>query len=168
MGQLNLSDINFPIYAITNNYKRIYEDLNVLFIETPTGRYVLDNKNMLGKTIGERRLKITNSKLYIPRKIFYTLAQMLNSKYSTFIDNYGKVFNYKKSKFVPLVYYKVEDITRAKDGECILEIPEINYSYKTTCKNAYGILYLGLLCTDFGYIPYEFSEIYKKPSRRKI
>lgn len=168
MDQLSLFDISFPIYAITNNYKRIYEELNVLKIDTPSGTYVLDNKNITGNTVGERRLKITGSDLYIPRKTYFTLGQMLHSKYTVFMDKDGIVFNYKKTGFVPLKYFKVQSITKASDGECVLQIPQVSFSYKVNCRKAYSIEYIGLLCTDFGFIPYEFTDEYKKPTRRKI
>lgn len=168
MEQLSLFDIKFPIYAITKSFRKIWEEHNVLYIRTDSGTYVLDNKNMDGDTVGKRRIKITTSKLYVPRKVYYNIGQMLNGNYSIFMDTDGVVFKYKKTEFAPLVYHKIDSITEAKDGECILELPKINYSYKINCRKAYSIQYIGLLHTKFGFIAYEFSEEYKKPTRRKI
>lgn len=168
MEQLSLFDINFPIFSVSKTYKRIWEEFNVTYIETVKGVYVLDNKNIPGDTIGERRLKINNSKLYNFKKSYYTISQMLHSKYNVFVDVYGTVFKYKKTKMVPLIYYKVENISKASDGECVLSIPSINYYYKVTCRNAYGINYIGLLVTHNGYILYDLSEYKKNNSRRKI
>jgi hypothetical protein len=168
MEQLSLFDIDFPIYAITKTYKRVWEEHNVLFIETNSGTYILDNKNMTGDTIGQRRLKINNSKLYIPRKIIYNISQLINSKYSTFIDTNGKFFNYIKTKFVPLKYFKVNSIHKCSDGECIISVNKINYNYKINCRKAYSINYVGLLCTEIGYIPVDFSDEIKPNSKRKI
>jgi hypothetical protein len=168
MEPLNLFDIKFPIYGITNTYKNIWTDLNVLYIETNTGTYVLDNKNIVGDTLGERRLKIKNSKLYIPRKVYYNIAQLLKSKHTVFIDKYGILFKYKKTQYVPLKYYKIENIDKAEDGQCILAIPKLPFYHKTTCRIAYSINYLGLLDTPFGYILYELSEYKKSDSKRKI
>ena len=66
MEQLNLFDIQFPIYSITRTYKRIWVEMNVTYIETESGIYVLDNKNVEGDSLGKRRLRITNDiyKLY--------------------------------------------------------------------------------------------------------
>jgi len=170
MEQLNLFDIQFPIYSITKIYKRVWIEMNVTYIETESGIYVLDNKNVQGDTLGKRRLKIKNDvyTLYKPRKVFYNMSQLLNGKESIFIDTIGVVFKYKKTKMVPLKYHKVESITEAEDGECILEIPKLNYSYKTACRYAYGINFIGLLHTKYGYIPYEFCEHMKADTRRKI
>lgn len=168
MEQLSLFDIEFPIYTITKSYKNIWEEGNILYIETPYGISILDNKNMDGNTVGKRRIKINNSRLYRPRKVYYNISQMIHSKDSTFMDTHGKVFKYKKTEMVPLKYHKVGSITRAQDGECVLEVPKINFSYKTTCRNAYTIEYVGLLHTKFGYIVYDFTDIKKPDTRRKI
>jgi hypothetical protein len=170
MEQLNLFKIIFPIYSITRTYKKIWVDINVTYIETDSGTYILDNKNVQGDTLGKRRLRIKNDvyKLYKPRKVIYNISQLLHSTDSVFIDTTGVVFKYKKTEMVPLKYHKVESITEAKDGECILEIPKLNYSYKTTCRYAYGVKFIGLLHTKYGYIPYEFCEEKKDDARRKI
>lgn len=168
MEQLSLSNINFPIFGITDKYKRIWEEHNVTYIETDTGVYVLDNKNMEGDTVGKRRLRIKTSQLYRPRKVFYNLSQMLRGKYTIFVDNFGTVFKYKKTKFVPLTYYKVTNTYRVEDGECVIEIPALNFSYKINCRKAYSITYVGLLDTQYGLIPYDFTDEYKPPTKRKI
>jgi len=168
MEPLNLFEFEFPLYGITKTFKKIWVEFNVTYIKTNTGIYVLDNKNIDGDTIGKRRLKIKSSELYIPRKIYYNIGQALHAKSNVFMDSNGVVFKYKKTKYVPLTYYKVNDVTRAKDGECILTFSQINFSYKINCRKAYSTEYVGILATDFGFIPYEFSEVYKPPSRRKI
>lgn len=170
MEQLNLFDINFPIYSITKSYKKIWTDMNVTYIQTESGTYVLDNKNIDGETVGKRRLRIKNKiyPLYKPRKVVYNISQLINGKESIFMDTDGTVFKYKKTEMVPLVYHKVDSIVEANDGECILDIPKINYSYKTICRKAYAIKYIGLLHTKYGYIPYEFCEEAKGNTRRKI
>lgn len=168
MEKLKITDINFPIYGITNNRKKIWEEYNILYIETLSGIYILDNKNMNGNTLGERRIKINNSKLYKPRQVCYNIIQLIKSKFTTFIDSTGKVFTYKKSKFVPLKYYKVTNIIRSKDGECIISIPKINFVHKIACRKAYSIEYIGILHTDYGLVLYEYSNIEKKDTKRKI
>ena len=70
--------------------------------------------------------------------------------------------------YCKLQYYKVTSVLEAMDGECILDISSINFTYKTNCRNAYGILYIGLLTSKYGYIIYEFSEYKKDDTRRMI
>ena len=169
MEQLNLFDINFPIYSITKTYEKIWEDMNVTYVRTSTGTYVLDNKNVEGDTLGKRRLRIKNDiyKLYRSRKVCYNISQLIKSKEQYFIDTNGIAFKYKKTEIVHLIYHKVE-VIESKDGECILDIPKLNYSHKTNCRQAYGIQYIGLLHTKYGYIPYDFCEYPKANTVRKI
>jgi hypothetical protein len=170
MEQLNLFDIKFPIYSITKSYKRIWTEMNVTFIETYSGVYVLDNKNIDGDTVGKRRLRIKNDiyKLYVPRKVLYSVPHLIRSNESIFMDTMGTVFKYKKTETAKLVYYKVDGVIEAEDGECILHVHKIDWSYKTNCRNAYSIIYIGLLHSKYGYIPYDFSETKGKDSWRKI
>ena len=170
MEQLNLFDIHFPIYSITKTYRRIWSEMNVLYIETEYGIYVLDNKNIQGDTVGKRRLRIKNDiyALYKPRNVLYDITHLIKSKDYIFMDTNGLVFKYKKTEYCDLIYWKVTNVIEASDGECILDIPKINFSYKTNCRNAYAIHYIGLLNSKYGYIPYELSEFYKEPTRRMI
>ena len=170
MEQLNLFNIHFPAYSITKTYKKIWEEMNVTFIQTESGTYMLDNKNIPGDTLGKRRLRIKNDiyKLYRPRKVFYTISQLIKAKDKIFIDSSGIVFKYQKTETVPLKYYPVSDVVQAEDGECIIYIKNSDWSYKTSCRDAYGISYVGLLDTKYGHILYEFTDDKKKDTRRKI
>ena len=169
MEQLNLFNIQFPIYSITRSYKRIWEDMNVLYIETIYGTYVLDNKNLPGDTVGKRRLQINNSDIYRPRKVYYNIEQLLHSKDNIFIDSIGRCFKYKKTETVALKYHKVADITRMEDdGTCIVWLNNIYFPQKVNCRLAHSMEYVGVLHTKYGYILYSFEEEYKKDTRRMI
>ena len=163
----SLLDIEFPIFTITPTYKRIWEEFNITYIETESGTYMLDNKNLDGDTLGERRLRMTTSLRYIPRKAYYNITQLIKSKNKTYIDNTGSVFTYRKTRTVPLKYYKVMDVVSMEEG-CILSFKGINFKLRISCMDAYDIKYIGLLVTEMGYILYETSEIKKKDTYRKI
>lgn len=164
---MHLFDISFPIFSITEDYKRIWEDMNVLYIETYSGVYILDNKNIEGDTLGKRRIKLNADNKYMPRRIYNTLAQMIRSNKKHFIDNTGTIFKYKKTEFVPLKYHKIKSINRY-EGECLVEVKDIYFPQKLNCRLAHSINYLGVLHTKFGYILYSFEEEFKKDTRRKI
>ena len=163
----DFSDINFPIFAITPSYKRIWDDLNVTYIELDTGVYILDNKNLSGNTLGERRLKIQTGLRYVPRKAYYNITQLIKSKNKTYIDNTGCVFTYKKTRMVSLKYYKVMDVVSTEEG-CTLLIKGINFKIRTNCRDAYSIKFVGLLETEMGYILYDTSDVKEKDTYRKI
>lgn len=160
-------DVQFPIFGISNNYRNLWTEDNILKIETDSGVYTLDNKNIQGTTLGQRRLRINNSKLYMPRVVLHNIAQLLHSKYKVFIDNIGILFEYKKITRVPLEYYKVREVIQKDDG-CVLHFNGIVNPIQVSSKIAYGINYVGFLITKIGYITYEYSEEFKKNTWRKI
>jgi len=41
MQHKDFSDITFPIFTITPNYKRIWDEFNIKYIETESGIYIL-------------------------------------------------------------------------------------------------------------------------------
>lgn len=167
MQHKTFSDIEFPIFTITPTYKRIWDEFGVKYIETDSGTYILDNKNMKGDNLGERRLRIKNGSRYIPRKVYHSITQLIKSNNKTYIDNTGSVFTYRKTRNVPLRYYKVMDVVHREEG-CILLIKNINFKLRVSCKDAYDIKYIGLLNTDTGYILYDTSDEKKKDTTRKI
>lgn len=163
----SIFDIDFPIFAITKNYRNIWEEEKVTYIETDSGVYVLDNKNIQGNTLGQRRLRIKNSKLYIPRIVVHSIPQLIKSEYKTFIDNNGILFKYFKSATAPLEYHKVDRVARTDKG-CVLHFKSINNPILIPCRYAFGIEYVGFLVTKMGYILYEYSETFKGNTWRKI
>lgn len=141
--------------------------MNVLYIETGSGVYILDNKNVQGDTLGSRRVRLQAPNIYIPRKVYYNIPQMLHSKYRSFIDTAGKFFTWKKSLNIPLKYYRVSYRYKYKDT-CIIHLKGIFFPQRLNCRLAAVINYVGVLHTEWGYVLYEFSETLKKDTHRKI
>ena len=162
-----LTDINFPIFSITPSYIRIWDDMNVKYIQTPSGTYVLDNKNLEGDTLGKRRVKINGYEKYIPCKAIRTVSELIQCTERTFIDNTGDVFKYIRNKTVPLRYHTIKEVLQF-DSYCVIILNKIDYKIKVNCRKAYEIQSVGLLHTDMGYILYECSESIKTNTWRKI
>lgn len=164
---MHLFDIQFPIFSIAKSYKRVWEDMNVLYVETISGKYIIDNKNIDGDTLGKRRIKMNATTKYRPRKVIYNIHQLIHSKDKFFVDNTGTFFKYEKTEFVPLKYHKVKDTTRLEDG-CIISIEDIYFPQKVNCRLAFSTEYLGVLHTKMGYILYSYNTEKLKDTRRKI
>lgn len=166
---MKLLDITFPVFTLPKSPHKIWEEFNVLYMQTESGKlYILDNKNLSGKNLGIRRAKIDPKDLYKHKRCYYSISQLLKSTYSKFIDYTGKVFQYTKTTMVPLKYHKLKDI-KAIENFSILSFYNTPYILKIrTSPKVYDIKYVGLLYTDFGLIPYEFSDEPKKDTRRKI
>lgn len=163
----SIFNINFPVFAVANSHKRLWSEDNILYIQTDSGVYVLDNKNIEGKTLGQRRLRITNSTLYNTRKVVHTIAQLTKSKYTTFVDNTGIPFKYFKHTVTPLKYFKVIKVRDTPKG-CVLHFKNLDNPILVSCREAYGIKYVGFLITKVGYILYDYSDEFKADTWRKI
>lgn len=152
---MNLSDIAFPAYLlgkepITENNvtfflyrkKNLEEDENIIKI--------IDDKNKSGKTLGERRLQIQSEGgvLYnVKYAVFFITDLVKISKGATwFIDNHGKVFKYKKTRRVPLIFKKVKKVIQHSGG-VLVEVEGMVNRFKTLYaptkdQNWAGILFL--------------------------
>ena len=64
-------------------------------------------------------------------------------------------------------YYKVNKIVETDKG-CVLRFKDLNNPIILSCREAYGVKYVGFLITQIGYITYEYSEVYKGDTWRKI
>ena len=157
---VNLNEIQFPIYLLGKEpitegkvtfflyrKKNLEDDVNIIKI--------IDDKTFSGKTLAERRLQIKNTgaDLYnIKYAIFFISDLVKISKGSTwFIDSSGKVFKYKKTRRVPLVFKKVKKLIHHSTG-VLVEVEGIVSRFKTlyaptALQNWAGILVLpeGLL-----------------------
>lgn len=164
----NIFDIQFPIFAISNTHRDLWTEDNITNVRTDSGVYVLDNKNIQGDTLGQRRLRIKNSPLYIPRMVVHNISQLIKSNYRTFIDTKGELFTYTKQTTVPLKYFEVVKVVKQPNIGCILQFKNLDNPILVSCSIAYGIDYVGFLITNMGYIEYEYTEERKPNTWRKI
>lgn len=166
MQHKKLTEIKFPIYAITSSYLKIWEEFGVLYIRTKKEK-ILDNKNVDGATLGSRRAKISTDSLYKLKGTIFNVPQLLNSKYNVFIDTNGMVFKYVKHSFVPLKYHKVKSLIKKENG-CIVSIKDTTLMLNIPYRDALNIKYVGILHSQLGDILYEFTDERKKDTRKKI
>jgi hypothetical protein len=119
-----LRNIVFPVYVISSE-ETSYED-GLLFI----GGKIVDDRNQSGDTIGKRRL-VSPHPLGKLGKICFTFIEMLDSKSTKFIDTCGRAFEYKKTKMLPVVSYRInkkisrETFTQLflKGVNCVYTVP---------------------------------------------
>ena len=162
---LSITDFRFPVFRIRNHIKIVEED-RITTVESRFGVWVLDNKNLEGANMGERRLRM-RSMPYPLKNPINTVEELIKSDLACkFVDYDGKVFRYKKSKF-----YKI--ITKP----CIIEkVKGFKYKIKMGSKT---IMYYSLhditeykycvvILADGGYLVYTFSEQMLPDTRRKL
>lgn len=166
-----LNKLKFPVYAISKN-DGIWEHLNIYYIKVNTETLILDNKNLNGDTLGKRRLALKDkTKLYKFSKTINTVIDLIKCKhYPKFIDSNGTVFNYKKSKYVPLIYRKILSSEAVEGLGVTIGVKDIPVKFLTSGFTETALLkaWAGILLIDDGYLLYEISNELKNDTRRLI
>lgn len=164
-----LNDITFPVYAI-KQYREIWEEHKIVYITTAQGTTrVLDNKNLPG-SFGLRRARM-NKKLLYKLKALPSIKSLIKEKSLThlYIDHTGELFEYRKTKYCPLVCRKVLE-RKQKDGVgYIITIEGVNTPVvQPAVLHDPFIKYAAVLETPMGQIVYDFRREPFKDTRRMI
>ena len=130
---------------------------------------VLDERNMPGKTLGLRRLQCGRSDLYPLKKAVLNRVNLIKSRKSLFIDNYGTIVRYEKTKYLPLKHFHIERI-EGKGGSfslvwcyncnCPFKIPRPPIDDYEWCRI--------LTFNGFPWILYDFVSNKGSDTRRKV
>ena len=171
-SKTKFQDINWPIYHI-RQHREIREDNKVLYIDTTFGQYIIDNKNLQGRSLAIRRLMlkgIENNKVYTLKTVLFNLSDLIKHNHSSkwYIDSSGNIFRYNKTKkFHPLKYYKVTDVT-VSGISTLLTVEDIFKPIILPYIPKKVEQYAGLVVLMGDYIVYEFSETKKKDTRKMV
>jgi hypothetical protein len=137
-----------------------------------TDRYGIRRIDLEDKSISfpMRRLAIktlTDYKVYPLRKAIWNFKDLLASKMLCFIDFKGRIYNYKKSVFHPLIYRKII-FKKYTDTTTIFKVKDIAAFFEVAGKLNLEAEYAGLLHIDRGYLLYEVTTEKLKDTKRKI
>lgn len=175
---MDLSKISFPIYKLGKEAPIEEEGVSfyLKIYETDTVRkflpLVIDDKNMKGSTLARRRLLLKSKeiKLYTLSKAIFFIADLIKLTVGTsyYIDSTGKIFEYKKTTTVPLIFKKIKKVIPIKTGGATIEIEGISTRYKTLFLPRLECKYAGLLKVGMGYILYGLYENKLPDTKRKI
>ena len=129
---------------------------------------IIDDKNMPGLTLGMRRLQSPHKGLYPLKQQIDNLRGILKSNKNTFIDTKGQPFQYEKTLFCRLKYYRIKNVT--PKGDCtLLRLWGVKQPFAVPRPPAVEMQYAGIL--HYGEMPwilYEYSEEPQKDTRRKV
>ena len=129
--------------------------------------------SMPGTTLGIRRLQhsleqgLFTKKLLKLNKPIYTIVDMLHSNTSKFIDSSGKIFNYTKTKFFPLESFKISSFVETEDGY-VINVHSIHCNFFLKRAPHVDEKFARVLRVGKGFLLYELSSEYEKPSRIKL
>lgn len=168
---ISLSKISFPVFQL-EKIKPVVEDNKIYYISTSGKINLIDDKSITAQTLGRRRLIINENKqkLYKLHNAIYFLGDLIKITKSShwYIDNNGTIFEYKKSKVVPLIFRDISQVIPIKTGGAILEIKDIPQRFKCMYMPV-DVKYAGLLkISNLEYILYGLYKEKHKDTRRKI
>lgn len=175
---MKLEDISWPVFKIGTN-KPVIENNIVFYIteyyikDTATivkSIRIIDDKNLDGATLGLRRLELfkRKQKLYRIKIALYFIGDLIKlaTPNTWFIDNAGNCFQYKKTKKVKLLCFKIKQVLPAENSlGSVLELE--NHVHRYRCLfSPKTEKYVGLLSVDRGFILYAlYNEPFKTTYR---
>jgi len=173
---MKLYDISFPVYKLGKRKPIIEEGVSFFLSVTEKENIVtyvtqiIDDKNISQNSLAKRRLQLLKEgkKLYRLKYALFFIADLLKfTKGATwYIDSTGKIFQYSKTRRVPLVFKRIKKVISIKTGGAIIEVHGLPYRFKTLFKPLIEQKYVGLLYFDNGYILYGFyDKLYDKTTR---
>ena len=101
----NSKVIDFPVYKLQA------EPLAIDGIVTVNGK-VIDDRNVNHKTLGGRRL-LTPQKLFKLKLVRFNIVELVKDSKSSigwYIDKYGKIIKYRKTRLEKLVCHRIEEV----------------------------------------------------------
>ena len=164
-----LKDIKFPVYPI-RSYDKLWEENNILYIDTGCRVRIIDNKNFSG-SFGNRRAQVDPKELYRLQSL-PTIKSLIKYKSinNIFIDSTGELFKYTKTKMVPLVYKKIIKREKVEGLGYLIWVSDIDNPFHIPAVYYDPFVeYARILLTgNFGPMLYDFTTKSDKDTRRKI
>ena len=147
-------------------YSKEYVDKESL--ASKVGLRIVDDKSLPGATLGLRRLVVVDAKLFPIRQAIYFLGDLIKiAKQTTwFIDNTGKIFQYKKTSRAKLAAHKITKVLPLDGMGAIIEVQGLPQRFKCMFAPKPEQYYAGILRWGLGYILYGFyNETFKSTYR---
>lgn len=158
----NINKLRFPVYILpSGNWER--QD-GLLFLDGA----IVDDRNMVGDTLGLRRLQTPHKNLYSLKHQVDDFRGVIKSNEKHFIDTNGIPFIYEKTEFCKLKYYRIKSIVQ-KDTVSLLKLHGVKQPFVIPRPPASDMRYAGVL--HYGTLPwvlYEYSEDRREDTRRKV
>ena len=96
---------------------------------------VVDDTNVKGYTIGQRRLNTPHKNLYELRHMIDNFVDLSRHRRKFFVDSNGKFFRYEKSITAKLYYFKIKEVIE-KDIITLIYVENVPFPFEL--KNLYS------------------------------
>ena len=178
---MNLSEIAWPVYRLGEHkptcegglvyYSKEYVDKDSG--ESRVGLRIVDDISIPGDTLGMRRLKLkfsSSQNIFTIKTAVYFIADLIKlAKQTTwFIDNTGRVFQYKKTTRAKLTCHKITKVLPLDGMGAIVELQGLHQRFKCMYAPKPEQYYAGVLRWGLGYVLYGFYVEPFKPTHRAV
>lgn len=168
MVEKTLQEIIYPIYPL-RKFDRLTDINGVVKVYTIYKMYIIDDRNLPGDTLGQRRLHIKKYKYPLRTSINNPKNLLMQgSKLGIYINESGLIFKYNKTERADLKYYKIKSITPLPFDTTKIIVKGINTPFIMYENIPTDFKYAGVLHIKGGYILYEVTLEKKKDSWRKV
>lgn len=157
-----LTKLDYPVFRLPSTNWESRDGL--LFVDN----ILLDDTNMPGETLGIRRLQ-TPFKAILPlTKACTEPICLIKNSGGPYVDNYGKLFEYTKTKFCAVRYYKIRTIELCV-SHSLLWLYRINFPFRIPRPPPPEYKWAGVLhLHDRPWLLYDYAEEKLPKYRRKI
>ena len=137
---------------------------------TTTKYKVVDDHNLPGETLAQRRLQLTVDGVPLAKlsNAVYFLGDLIKiaDPKLWFIDSRGKIFNYKRATRAKLKFYKISRLHAIKTGGVVVEVEGLSQRFKalyrpTEDKQYVGILHFGVALIFYGFYDQMYDETWR-------
>lgn len=154
--------ITFPIYKLPSD--DWYSQDGLLFVEGE----IVDDKNMLGASLGIRRLQTYFKDLMPLKYAIETPTALIKQIGGPYIDSAGKCFIYEKTLFCVLSYHKIKRVDK-KGTHSLLWVKDVPFPFTIPRPPKVEHTWVGIIhLKGFPWILYEYSDTKLPKTRRKI
>ena len=159
---MKLENIRFPLYIVHSD--EVLRRDGVLWVDGA----VLDDTNVHGESLGERRLRTPLKNMYDLKHQIDNFGGLIKHRGRFYIDSNGKFFIYEKSKKATLKYHLIRKVEQ-KDIVTLIWIQNIPFPFEVPRPPHRTELYAGILYISGkpAYL-YELSTKKCKDTWRKI
>jgi hypothetical protein len=158
-----LSTINFPCYVLPKG--SVYSRDGILFLN---GK-IIDDRNMKGETLGVRRVQTPQKNLMrLNKSITEPIGIIKSIGTGRYIDTFGNIFLYKKTKFAKVIYHKIKK-TDKKINSSILWVHGVSFPFVIPRPPPAEFRWAGILYNNSKpWLLYNYATERLKSFRRKV
>ena len=155
-------DLEYPLYVIHSDNVDLVD--GILWLDDQ----VLDDRNMVGNSLGRRRLQSPMNSLYNLKYQIEDIRGLMKHRQKTFIDTNGNIFNYEKTDTVQIKYHKIKKREK-KEVATVLWLKGCPFPFSEKRPPADEITWAGVMYKNgIPWHIYDFAEEEKKATWRKI